>query len=399
MRDLQGIRILHLAVVPFTIRQFVAPLMHEQRKAGAEVAACCAHGEFFDEVQAKGLRLIACPMSRRLSPFHQAAAFFRLLAILRRERPHVLHCHTPIAGLVGRLAGAWLGIPVRYYTVHGFHFHEASSWLQRLMFVGLERAGARLGHRMMFVSSEDCDTARKLRLAPVDRLHYVGNGVHVEHFEGAAGSIATVQPAIPPGAHVVGYVGRMVPEKGLCELVQAVGELRRLHGLDAHLLMVGGRLASDPPRGIAQLDALMAEAARAGWLHATGLVPDPSPFLRLMHTFCLPSYREGLPVALMEAMAAGLPCVASRIRGCRELIAHEETGLLIEPRDASGLASALERVARNPFLAQQLGNAARRRITDSFSFEAWIERIGTVYALDAAAIQSIREASENSASS
>jgi glycosyltransferase involved in cell wall biosynthesis len=191
----------------------------------------------------------------------------------------------------------------------------------------------------------------------------------------------------------------MVPEKGLCELVQAVGELRRLHGIDAHLLMVGGRLASDPPSGIAELDAMMAEAAHAGWLQATGLVPDPAPFLGLMHTFCLPSYREGLPVALMEAMSAGLPCVATRIRGCRELITHEESGLLIEPRDASGLASALERIARNPLLAQQLGDAARRRITESFSFEAWIERIGTVYALDAAAIQSIREASDKSASS
>jgi len=377
-----GLRILHLATVDFTVKQFVVPIMRHQREQGASVAAACAPGEYFRQLQSDGITMHPLPMQRELRPLGQAKAAWELVNLLKRERPHVLHCHTPIAGLLGRWAGKVAGVPRRLYTVHGFHFHDGSSPAARAAFIALERLGAIAGHDLLFVSREDLEAAKTIGLAARETLHFTGNGVPVAAIRRAASQPPKTreQLGIPPDALVVGFVGRMVSEKGLPELLEAVGQLLG-EGYPLHLLLVGGRLQSDPTRGIGDWERRLDEEPFRGRVTRTGLVPSAWPWLGLMDTFVLPSHREGMPVSLMEAMAAGLPCVATRIRGSRELIQSGLNGLLVPPKDAGALTTALRWIAQASRQERaELGEAGHASIWRSgFDEAAWHGRIDRAY--------------------
>lgn len=311
------------------------------------------------------------PIDRSMNVLAHVVELWRTYRLLRRERFDVVHVHTPIAGLVGRIAAWAAGIPVKIYTAHGFYFHEGMPHSKRLFHIWLERLGAWFGDFIMTVSGEDEKAALELGIARPSQIETIHNGVDVERFDPAlfptqSRSEMRTRLQIPPGSVVVGFVGRLVREKGIVELVQAVAQLAKRFP-QLQLLLVGDVLASDYDAG---KNVALAEAEHLGIrnrLVLTGMVEDTRPYLAAMDVFCLPSYREGMPVSLLEAMAMARPCVATNIRGCREEIVHGQSGLLVPPRDVSSLVQAIERLVENPTFAEQLGREARRRVLEQFN--------------------------------
>lgn len=357
-----GLKICQLCSVDFTLKHFLLPLIDGMESRGWEVISVCSKGPNISELRRRGYRIEPVAISRSRNPLSGLQSLLALIRFFRRERFDVLHVHTPVAALIGRIA-AWIcGIPLVIYTAHGFYFHDEMPKWRRSIYVLLERLGGRFTHLLFCQSAEDAETAVLERICPRDRVHEIGNGVDVERF-----SPDQVDPpevtrsilGIPNQAFVVGLIGRQVREKGLVEFLTAVTILaERFPNL--WVLLVGERLASDHARGL-DLELAAAHDALGDRLVSLGMREDVPRLLSVMDLFCLPSWREGMPRTIIEAMMLGKPVLATDIRGSREEVVHEETGLIIPVQSPEAIGHAIERFLLNPDWGKLLGEAGRRR--------------------------------------
>jgi glycosyltransferase involved in cell wall biosynthesis len=357
------VRVCQLCAVDFTLEHFLLPLIDGMQAQHWQVCAVCSDGPAVASLRARGYLIKTVPISRSLNPLAALTALVRLIRLFRRERFDLLHVHTPVAALIGRLA-AWItGIPLVVYTAHGFYFHEGMpSWKYRL-FVGLERMAGHCTDLLFTQSKEDARTAVMEGIMPEDRVLAIGNGVSLARFNPDGHDPAAIRASlgIPVDACVIGLIGRQVREKGVVEFLQASWQVADKYP-QVWILLIGGRLASDHAPGVS--DAFQAARALLGErLVAPGLRTDIPEMLAAMDLFCLPSWREGMPRTIIEAMLMARPVVATDIRGSREEVVHEETGLLVPVKSADLLAGAIERMVQNPAWAKSLGEAGRHRAT------------------------------------
>lgn len=355
-------KVCQLCAVDFTLRNFLLPLLDGMGKEGWQVKAVCSAGPFVEDLRRRGYAIDTIPIARSMNPISALRSTFALVRYFRRERFDVLHVHTPVAALIGRLAARIAGIPLVIYTAHGFYFHEQMPRWKRGFFIALERLGGRFTDLLFSQSSEDAEDAIKEGIAPRERVLAIGNGVDVSQFDPArvgAGSTAREALGIPADAFVVGMIGRQVREKGVAEFLAAATDLAQRFP-QVWFLLVGERLASDHAGGVEEEFALAKE--RLGErLAAPGLRADVPQLLAAMDLFCLPSWREGMPRTIIEAMMMGKPVVATDIRGAREEVVPGETGVLVPTRAPDRLAAAIAGFVHDPARGLRLGQAGRAR--------------------------------------
>lgn len=333
------------------------------QRAGYEVLVVTHLHYEADRLRSAGLVPIPWQVHRRgLNPLTEFLAFRQLLRIYRQVRPDLVHqvALKPIVygSLAARLSGLRrvLNAPVGM----GFVFSSGSLLaraLRPLLSFALRLLLNPPGSRVVFENSDDlaAAVASGLVRAP-DTVLIRGAGVDVRRI--------TMTPE-PPGPPRVLLVARMLWDKGIGEFVDAA---RLLHsrGVDVDFLLVGG-VDTDNRACInaQQLEAWQTEGV-VTWL---GHRRDVAELLARCHIVALPSYREGLPKSLLEALAAGRPIVTTNVPGCREVVVPGENGLLVPPRDAPALAAALSRLIREPALRQRFGAAGRRLAEQAFATE------------------------------
>ena len=355
-------KICQLCAVDFTLYHFLLPLMRGMRDAGHEVVGVCADGVLAGKVRAEGFRVETVDFRRNYDLVHHARAYRELVRLFRRENFDLVHVHSPIAALIGRLAAARAGVPRRVYTAHGFYFHEHQPWWLRSAFIGLEWIGGRFTDVLFTQSAEDAETARRFRLCRSGLIEAIGNGVDPSRFQPAGPGDAERQAlraemGASPEDVVVLMVGRLVAEKGYPELFEA---MKQLDGM--HLWVVGKRLESDHANSVDEaIDGIQQHPALAKRIRFLDYRDDVDRLMRAVDIFTLPSHREGMPRSIIEAMMSGLPVVATDIRGSREEIVDGETGFLVPVRDVEALAAALVKLAGDAALRRQMGNTARTR--------------------------------------
>ena len=205
------------------------------------------------------------------------------------------------------------------------------------------------------------------------KVRVVANGVDIAALDAArAGETVRQELGLPEGTPVIGLVGRLDHwGKGHKELFTAMASLKNRYPV--HALIVGGGRREEEVRQMAENLGL------AGQVHFLGSRQDVPDLLQAMDIFVLPSYSEGLSLALLEAMAAGLPVIVSAVGGNPEVVTDGETGLIIPPRDAQVLAQALERLLGDPTLAKKLGKNARRHVEANYSLERLGQEINAIY--------------------
>jgi glycosyltransferase involved in cell wall biosynthesis len=357
-----------LVVVTTDIMPWVLlkPWLTGLRDAGFEVHIACSRGPYFEPLAGEGFAMHEIALSRSFNPCAHLPALFRLCGLLRRHKFDVLNTHSPVAAAVGRLAGWATGTGPRIYTVHGFYFHDRMPWVQRWPLQSVEWLLGRITDQFMFVSEEDRQTA--LRVGIVRREQdatTIRNGVALSRFTPLAASAverleAKKELGLGPRAAVVGIVGRIVREKGYREFL---GMARAVASAmpDAAFLVVGDTLKSDRDQFGASFREMVNAAGLTGRFVFTGFTTEVPKYLGLMDIFVLPSYREGLPCSVIEAMAAGLPVVTTDIRGCREAAIHGRTGIVVPPKDAVALTDAVLRLLNSPADARCMGAAGRER--------------------------------------
>ncbi|MYE01249.1 MAG: glycosyltransferase family 4 protein [Alphaproteobacteria bacterium] len=332
-------------------------LARAARAEGWRVVVATRVDRHADDILGAGLELRPLSMRRRgMSPPGELRTLLELVALYRREHPTVVHHVALKPVLYGSLAAFAAGVPAVVNAVAGLGFVFISRSFGARALRPLVRAGYRLafagrGTRVVVQNDDDEAKVRDLGVNP-ERIALIrGSGVDLDRF--APGP----EPDEPV---VVTMVSRMLRDKGVFELVEAARRLSRSHP------SLRVRLVGPPdPENPASIDTETLEAlAREGiieWCPGTDDVPG---VWARSHVAVLPSYREGLPKALLEAAACGRPMVSTDVPGCRDVVRHEHTGLLVPPRDASALASAIARLADDPELRARLGRGAREHVRD-----------------------------------
>ena len=349
-------KILEVTNVDFAMHHFLLPLMRGLRARGHEVVGACAEGPLLEAPRAEGFRIEPIAMARSLHPLRQARALAQLVALIRAEKPDLVHAHMPISGLLGRTAARIAGVPRIAYTCHGFLFNQPGpAWRGRLALT-LERAAGRITDTYLTVSEEEAADAKRLRIHP--RPVAVLNGRDPARFahDPAARARLRAELGAGEGDCVVIAISRLVRHKGFCELLAAMADTPP----NCVLWVAGERLASDHGEDL-EPHFERAAALLGRRLVRLGYREDVPALLSAADVFTLPSHFEGLPMSIIEAMLAGLPVVATDIRGPREQVVPEETGLLVPPMQVEPLAVALSRLAGSAALRRSMGMAGRAR--------------------------------------
>jgi len=364
-------RVLHVVTSPLTLHMMRGQLRF-LREQGFEVFIASAPGSSLEEIaRDEGVTAISVPMVRSVSPWNDLCAFWRLWRLMRKLRPTLTNVGTPKAGLLGGLA-AWLaGVPCRIYTLRGLRL-ETERGLKRRLLQFAEWLACRTAHRVVCVSESLRQLVVELGLVPREHTVVLGvgssNGVDVSHF---APTLALARRAqalrrrlgVPRNAMVLGFVGRMTPDKGVPELLMAYMQVRRSFPR-LYLLLIGSWDEEDPlpadVRHIIETDPQILYL---------GVVADPTVHYTVMNLFVLPTHREGFPNVLLEAHAAGKAVVTTRATGAIDAVTDGVTGMLVPVGDVAALTDALARLLRDPDLAHRMGRAGRERVSGEFRAE------------------------------
>jgi lipopolysaccharide/colanic/teichoic acid biosynthesis glycosyltransferase len=373
-------RVIHVTTVDMSVRHLLLNQVLWLREAGFDVAAASAAGPDLEPVRRAGVLHFAVPFTRRLTPMADLKACFELWRVFRRERFTIVHTHQVKAAVFAQLAARLARVPVVVNTVHGFYFHDNTPALKRRAWILLERVLSRLSSRLLSQNREDIDTAVREGICDRGAIEYIGNGIDVRRFDRAAVDPARLDAlrrelGLSSDQQVIGFVGRLVREKGVLELFEAV-RLLRSRFPQVRALMIG-------PVDVDRLDAIRPSTANSygiGDLTVfTGYRHDMPELYALMNVCVLPSHREGMPRSPMEAAAMGVPCVATAIRGCREAVRDGETGLLVPVNDPPSLAEAIGRILLDKSLAIRMAARARETACDEFDERLVFERVKAAY--------------------
>lgn len=282
----------------------------------------------------------------------------RVVSQLRRAlqdwKPQLLQTFLFHANFLGRIAGWSAGVPC---IVSGIRVAERRSKTH----LRLDRWTDHWVRKHVAVSQSVADFSIREAGLPLDKVVVIHNGVDVEFYANAP-SIRPVELGLPESARLVVTVGRLDPQKGLLDLVAAAEPILREIG-DVQFLFVG----EGPQRGI--LEQEIKSRGLSGRIHLPGWRADIPQLLKSAELFVLPSLWEGLPNAVMEAMASGLPVICTRVEGASELIETERSGLLVDPANPAALSQALFRLLNDKNLEKSLGNSAQQRVREHFSWD------------------------------
>jgi len=322
------------------------------------------------------------PMTRAMTPLTDTVALWRLYRLLGQLAPDIVHAGTPKGGFLGIVAAAARGIPVRIYHVHGIRAMTERGWRRRVL-LATERLTCRLSTRVLCVSASARQTMLDEKLCPPQKLVVLGagscNGVDGRgqfdpaRFDGGTRAGLRADLNIPGSVPVIGFVGRLVRDKGIAELASAWHRLATEFPT-LHLLLVG--CLEEEDAGAAPVVAALRAHPRVRFIP---WVEDPAPLYAVMDVVTLPSYREGLPTVLLEAAAMGLPAVASRVTGCVDAIVDGVTGTLVPPREGTPLAEAIAAYLRAPALRERHGAAGREHVLRAFVPEDVWRRVLALY--------------------
>jgi glycosyltransferase involved in cell wall biosynthesis len=335
-----------------------------------EVVGVSSPGETLKEVAVQeGIRTAGIEMTRAITPMKDLAAIWSLYKFFRKEKPSIVHTHTPKAGLLGMIAARLARVPVRLHTVAGLPLMEATG-KKRMLLEQVEKLTYAAATTVYPNSKNLCEFILNNRFCAPSKTKVLGNG--------SSNGIDTVffsvdeslkqkaiqfksEHGITAEDFVFVFIGRLVRDKGIEELVEAFVQLA-LKYPHMKLLLVG---PFEP-----ELDPISEKTQRIIREHdriiLVGFQQDVRPYYLASSALAFPSYREGFPNVPMQAGCFGLPCIVTNINGCNEIIENGTNGLVIEPKNTDQLKNAMEELMKNEDLYLQTKAVARQMIVERF---------------------------------
>ncbi len=343
------------------LHNFRMPFIQELLARNIEVVALAPRDAWSEQFGGAGVRYIEVPMSRRgLNPLVDFGLMVRFLKIYRRERPDFAFHNTIKPVIYGSAAARWAGVKCVVNMIPGLGYvfigkgglHRLLRPLVKLMY----RFALKNSHRVFFQNRDDLEYFASVGL--VDRSRAIltlGSGVDLDRFY-------FVEPAPDRRGCTFLFVGRLLWDKGVGEFVEAAKILKPHHAGTRFMLL--GRLDPGNPAGVDP--KVVEEWGRQGYVEYLGELPDVRAVMAKADVVVLPSYREGVPKALLEAMAMGKPIITTNAPGCKETVVDDRNGVLVSPRDIEGLTVAMENMIRNPEGRTRMGKEGRKIASELF---------------------------------
>ncbi len=348
--------------------------MSVESAMGAEESKAVGHS--LSRAERAGVRILTVPdLVRDIRPVKDWRAFWALLNIFRRERPHIVHTHTSKAGFLGRWAARLSKVPLIVHTPHGHVFWGYFSRPTSLFYALLERWTARITDRIVVLTEQEKKDHLSFCIAPEDKFEVVHSGVGLDNFRRVCRDPAQAKEdlGIPSRAAVIGTVGRLTPIKGHRFLIEAARGVLAEHPDTVFILVGDGESAE-------ALSSLATRLGISGNIRFLGWRPDVAEIISAVDIFVFPSLNEGMGRAVVEAMALGKPVVASRVGGIVDIVRDGENGLLVPPADSDELAAAIKSLLSDPAERERLGQEGKRQAL-LYDAERMVRRIEVLYSI------------------
>lgn len=285
--------------------------------------------------------------------------------LLRKGRYHVVNSHNRNSSIVARIAAAHARVPINLYTAHGFYFQDHQSPLVHRMAEIFEGLLARLTTYTLSQSNEDVEFMTARHWIASERIRYIGNGIDADRFSPA--STTAHSETVNLSA-----MGRLVAGKGFEDILRAMANSRHRDVL--RLTIIGGNIVQDIAPSATDFTHLIADLGLESQVSITGIIDNVEDYLNQADMFIHPSYAEGMPRSLLEAMSVGLPCIATRIRGAREIIKPGDNGLLYAPHEFVELAAVIDHLIENIPLREAMGRNARATVLEKYQEHDYVDR-------------------------
>lgn len=342
-------KLIRITTIPLSLKILLKG-QHRFMSNHFEVIGVSSHGKELDEVKNdENIEVIPIDMSRQMTPVKDMKSLWSTYRLLKKEKPQIVHTHTPKAGIVGMLAAKMAGVPHRLHTVAGLPLMEATGTKRKILeFVEkLTYASATNVYpnsKGLFDYILDHNYTDKYKLKVIGNGS--SNGIDTSFF--APGQITEAEKAslkkeleIQDSDFVFVFVGRLVGDKGINELVNAFAQLKKTENSKRCKLLLVGPLEED-------LDPLhqdtLNEIKNNPDIISVGFQKDVRPYFAVSDALAFPSYREGFPNVVMQAGAMGLPSIVSNINGCNEIIIEDQNGIIVPVKNTEKLKQAMERM-------------------------------------------------------
>lgn len=337
-----------------------------------DVVAVSSPGEDLEIVKkVESVRVEAIEMTRQITPIKDLISLFRLYLFLRKEKPQIVHTHTPKAGTIGILAAKLAGVPHRLHTVAGLPLLETKGKKRKLL-IAVEKMTYASATKVYPNSQGLYEIILENGFTTADKLKVIGkgssNGIDTSFFDPNQISdeekIKRKQSLnLDENDFVFVFVGRLVGDKGMNELVSAFSELSKLNLKKTPKLVLVGPLEEE-------LDPLLPETMKKIQSHpqiqSLGFQEDVRPYFAISDCLVFPSYREGFPNVVMQAGAMGLPAIVSNINGCNEIISDGKNGRIVPPKNRESLLEAMKEIIENPQKRNQWAEISRNQILENY---------------------------------
>ncbi|MGK5090828.1 glycosyltransferase family 4 protein [Deltaproteobacteria bacterium TL4] len=333
-------------------------LLKDIQDQGHEVIACASRDgllQDYKEVEktldAQNIRFYAVDMNNRgMNPWEDLKTLWQLFRLFRKIKPDMILSYTIKPVIYGSLAGYFSRVPHRFSMVTGIgHLLIGDSFkhkLVRLLILPLYRRALRRNNVIFFQNSDDLQLFQNLNLVLPGQSQIInGSGIDLEYF-----------PFTPPLKHPVIFlmISRLLAEKGVREYIDAAKIIKRKYP-DTSFRLIGPLLVGSREISLEQVQ----QWEKDQYIEYLGETPDVRPFISQVNVYVLPSYREGTPRTVLEAMAMGRPIITTDVPGCRETVIDGENGFLVPVKDAQALALAMEKLIQNPELIAVMGQKSR----------------------------------------
>ncbi|MES1038114.1 glycosyltransferase family 4 protein [Peribacillus simplex] len=349
-------KLLFISNVTNRITNFSYPSIVASQNLGYEFHLAANCSGFTDDALKYNVTIHHIDLVRNPFSLKNIKAYKQMLGLIKEEKFDVIHCNTPIGGIIGRISGKKLKIPKIIYTAHGFHFYKGASLINATLYKWAEMWLAHYTDAIITMNKEDYQAAQKFKLRNKGKVYFIpGVGVdtklfHVEGIDkkGLKNSLFLKEDDI-----ILIAMGDLIHRKNYEASIKAIAKAKN-QKLQFLICGKGPKLNS--------LKVLAKDLGVERQIHFLGYRDDIKDLLNIADIFLFTSYQEGLPRSMMEAMAAGLPCVVSNVRGNTDLIEEGKGGYLCGPDDIKGFAEAINNLVSNRELRSTMSFSNQEKI-------------------------------------
>jgi len=368
-------KIMQISAIDMSMYKLLGELNRTTVSKGIETIAVCSKGDYQSLIENDGVIYSPIQIDRKIG-FSNLKTVFQLVKLFSKEKPDVVHVHTPIAAVLGRVAAKIARVPVTVYTAHGFYFHENMTPLAYKLCFNIEKIMGKFFSDLIFTQSqEDADIAIKGNFKAKKDIICISNGIDVDrvfnpdNITGIEKERLRQEFNIKQGDTVLTFIGRLVEEKGILDLLNAI---KNLHREDLKVILIGDVIQGDrTENGLGEkLDQFKKELNDVFFVGNRSDIPQ---LLSISDIFCLPSYREGMPRSIIEAMAMHNAIIATDIRGSREEVVDEKTGYLVPLNNPEEISSKINLLMNDKSKLAELKLNGRKRAVQLFNEKRVIE--------------------------